>query len=397
MGVSIFFGAGVAIFGAVSVHGAVGGRTELAAGSAPITPSEPAQAAVTAEVTPGAALGVNARRWQFESGYALRMFYRAPNALELDRPLFLQRARLGHTVRLDRRLTLQSSATGSYGEVDYTETSAVFDPTQTSQLDQPVIDFYDVEARTALDARVERRTGVSGGVLFGRSAPLQPGTGLPVHTRVGVASEYRHQLTRRDEAALPVSVEHHTLDDAALVALSAELGWRRRASRRTTVALAVGALHAEPVSEQGESSLLPTGRASVEHALRRERGFSWDSRATISLRAALDVLRVEYRPIAGIEAATELAWFPRWSSAVRAAWYTAATAEPLGTGEPETTFRAEAPVIFAATPEVALEAGLRTGWRAPHWSEGFDVEQLELWVYAAVTARFGSPGTHPAL
>jgi hypothetical protein len=323
------------------------------------------------------------------------MFYRAPNRLELERPLFLHRARLDNFVRLDRKLALRSSARGSIGEVDYTETSALFEATQTSQLDQAVIDFYDVEARTALDASVDRRTSVSGGVLFGRSAALQPGSGLPVHTQLGVESEYRYRLTRRDEAELPVSVVHHTLDDASLVAVSAELAWQRRASRTTSVALAAGALHAEPVSEQGDRRLLPTARASVDHALRRQRTFRWDARATIALRAALDVLRVEYRPIAGLEAATELAWLPRWTAALRAALYTAATADPLGTGEPETTFTAEAPVIFAASPDLAFEAGLRTGWRAPHWSESFEIEQLEAWVYGAVTARFGSPSHAP--
>jgi hypothetical protein len=212
---------------------------------------------------------------------------------------------------------------------------------------------------------------------------------------VGAAAEYRYRLTRLDDAELPVSVEHHALDAAELVAVSGEGGWRRRVSRRTSVATAIGALHAEPVAERGERSLLPTARASVAHALRRERAVRWDAQATLSLRAALDVLRVEYRPMAGIEAATELGLLPNWTVAVRAALYTAATATALGTGEPETTFTAQAPVTFAVTPEFTFETGVRTGWRAPHWSERFQAQQLQVWVYAAVTARFGSKGARP--
>ena len=383
-------GLSVAVLGAVNVDGSVGGRAEMMAGSAPVTPSGPTQAAAAAELSPGAAFQLQAARWRLASGYSLRIFYRRPNALELDRPLFLHRGSIAHSARLTRTLTLETGVDGSIGEVDYTETGAVFDPTQTSQLEASVIDFYDVEARTALRARLDRRNELIGSARAGQSDALDAGTGLPSHTHEGAGAEYRHRLTRIDDVHVPVTVEHDRIDDTQIISLGSELAWRRRVSRRTITSTAVGAVYAQPISDGGDGSMLPTAAASVAHAILRAERLRLDGRAAVSLRGALDVLRAEYRPMLGFDASTELGVFPDWTVALRAALYTAATSEPLGTGEPETTFTAEAPVLFTATRELSLEAGARTGWRSPHWSEGFDVEQFEVWVYVAVVAVFGT-------
>lgn len=379
------------LLGAVSTDVAAGARLETMIGSAPVLPTEPTQAAFAAELTPLAGIELKDHRFRVMLRYSPRLFLRRPNVLGVDRPVLLHRATADERLRISRTVTFRANLSGSIGEVDYVGLSGVLPPTQLSQLNQSVIRLYDIQQTLALDLRASRRWLVSMSGFAGRGGPMSfETTALPTHTRAGAGPTIRHFLTRVDELRLPASAEYHRVGTTALAAEMGELDWDRHLSARTGTSLGGGVLASQYLDSSRSGTVLPTGSAAIRHALVDRRDLRIDGRLGVVLRGILNLLAVEYRPVAGLEAALALRSPPHWTANLRSSLYTAATSTPLRTGEPETFFSVEAPVIYTIDPNWSLETGLRSFFRAPHLSRGFDVEQLQVWGYVAVMGIFGT-------
>lgn len=384
-----------AVLGALSPDAAVGARLEIMAGSAPVLPSEPPEASFAAELAPLAALELEDARFRLVLRYNPRLFVRRPNVLGLDRPIFLHRGSLDEQSRLSRTVTFRNSIQGSAGEVDYVGFAGILPPTQLSQVNLSVIRLYDVQDTVSLDVLTAPRSRAVLAAVVGRSGPLDGGTNgaFPVHTRAAFQPEFQHTLTRRDRLKTLGSFEFHRIEQTKPVDLAVQtagVDWERTHDRRTTTTIGGGVLVAEPTNSDRDSSFIPVGSASVLEHLVMTRRARLDGRLGVAMTGVLNILRAEYRPLAGVSGALEFRHPPRLTAVLRASLFTAATSTPLTTGEPETFFSAEAPVVYTVSPNLALEAGARSSFRSPHLKEGIRVEQLQIWGYGAVTVLFGT-------
>lgn len=369
---------------------AAGARAEIMAGSAPVIPSEPPRASFATELTPLAVYQLRDRRLRFVLRYQPRLFYRRPNVLGLDRPVLLHRASADERLTVSRSLTFRANLGASYGEVDYTGLSRILSPTQVSQLNLSILRLYDVEQTAALDARTGRRSSLSVAGFVGKGGPVDAvDSPIPTHARAGGGPTVRYRPSRTSDLRIPISVEYHLVNHEPIWAQMGELEWNYRASRRTRTTLAAGALSSEYPDAGRGSRVQLIAHAGITRGLVARRRFLLEARTSAGVRPTLNLLRAEYRPMAALEASLT-ARIPRWTAALRATLYTAATSKPLRTGEPETFFSAETPVIYAVNPNWSLEVGTRSLFRSPHWKDGLDVQQLQLWVYGAVTAIFGT-------
>lgn len=379
------------VLGAVSTDIAVGARAETMVGSAPVVPTEPPRASFGAELTPLAGVELEDHRFRVVIRYNPRFFLRRPNILGLDRPVFLNRGSADERLRLSRTVTFRSNLSGSIGEVDYVGLASVLSRTQLSQVNQSVIRLYEVEQRLGVDVRASRRTTLLFNAFVGKGgAPDLSSSIFPTHTRLGGGPTLRYLLTRRDELRLPASVEYHRVNAAELAAETIELDWDHRISRRTRTTLVGGTFASEYLDSRHGSNVLPVASASVEHGLVIRRGTRLDGRIGVGVRPILNLLFSEYRPLAYTEGSLAFSSPPHWTAALRASLYTAATTTPLPTNEPETFFAAEAPIVYTIDPNWSVEVGARSFFLSPHLRNGFDVKQLQLWGYAAVTGVFGT-------
>src|SRR6188472_3158248 len=113
-----------------SVQAAVGGRFEALVGVVPDTSLENTEASVALAVIPVAGLAAQRESYELTLLYRPRVYWRFPNPVDLSRPLLLHQAALTHRLALSRRTSWTNHLDGSIGEVDYTLSSVVFDPTQ---------------------------------------------------------------------------------------------------------------------------------------------------------------------------------------------------------------------------------------------------------------------------
>lgn len=353
-----------------------------AAGSAPVRVSAPAEAAVAVTMEPFVGLELSQPTWRALARYRPRAFWRQPNIAGLDRPLYLHRADLTHTTRLSRRLTLDESMLGSLGEVDYTASDIAFSPTQPSQLDVAILNYYSLLGTMAVTADLDRRRQLRVAAVGGQSGATGD-SGLPTHRQVRLEPELRMALTRRDALRLPVSGERHWIGDTALWTAAAEAEYVRTLSRRSEGGVRAGGRYA--ASDSGNDSFYPVvgvfGRTVFyERGARRLSGS-----LSVGFAPTLDLLRATYRP--GIITAAALDHNPSkdWTLALRLASYVPAGREPFDPPADESSFSAELPVIYQPEPNLAFEAGVRHAFRSPHPENGFAHNQPQTWGYVGVT------------
>lgn len=379
------------VLGAVSTDIAAGARAETMVGSAPVVPSEPARASFAAELIPVAGVELEDHRFRVVIRYNPRLFLRRPNVLGLDRPVFLHRASADERLRVSRTVTFRSNLTGSIGEVDYVGLAGVLSRTQLAQINQSVIRLYEIDQRIGLDLRMTRRTTLLLDGFVGKGgAPDISSSLFPTHTRAGAGPTLRYLLTRRDQLRLPTSIEYHRINVAQLASETAELDWEHNISRRTRTTLAGGAVVSEYVDSRQGSTVFPLASASVDHGLVTHRDNRLEGRVSVGVRPVLNLLFAEYRTLAYTDGSVAFRSPPHWTAALRASFYTAATTTPLPSNEPESFFSAEAPITYTVDRNWAVEVGARSFFLSPHLKNGFDVMQLQLWGYAAVTGIFGT-------
>jgi len=118
----------LAAFSSSVVEGAIGASGEVAAGRAPLDYAGPAQNSLTFTLIPAAAARLRSPDSTLTLSYTPRIFYRLPNALNLNHPLILHQVGLDHVLDIGKWLAWSTSAQLAVGEIDYTAAGVLFDP-----------------------------------------------------------------------------------------------------------------------------------------------------------------------------------------------------------------------------------------------------------------------------
>src|SRR4051812_31178535 len=145
-----------ALFSSAVVEVAAGADTEIAVGRAPIAQTGPEENSVTFTLSPGVGLRLVEPMKTWTISYAPRIFYRAPNELDVNRPLVLHQVSLESAMVLSRSLAWSSSASLNIGEIDYTATGLVF-PAGSSTVRTSVADILRLQGQTGFTLELTRR------------------------------------------------------------------------------------------------------------------------------------------------------------------------------------------------------------------------------------------------
>ena len=158
----------LAAFSASVIEGAIGADGEVAVGRAPLDYQGPAKDSITLTLVPGVALRSRSPDSTLTLSYTPRIFYRLPNALDVDHPLVLHQVALDHTLDVGKWLAWTTTATLAVGQIDYTAAGVVFDPTLASAVRSSVTDILRTTANTGLKYQVLPRFSLNfeGGVEY---------------------------------------------------------------------------------------------------------------------------------------------------------------------------------------------------------------------------------------
>jgi hypothetical protein len=254
-----------------------------------------------------------------------------------------------------------------------------------------VLSLYDVAFETAFAIQASPLTRFDLDAVVGDTGSLNAASDVyPHHQVVAFNPTWSQRLTRTDSLDVLLSGEYDVVNGTKLTADSAEALWVHRDSVVLTTRLGAGAVYLTRIDPSGNTEVRPAARAGVTGAFAHERSLRLEGTLDLVYRPLLYLQTATYRPIGTALAGLELVAPPRWRAAVRASFSTTITAHPYVPGEVETYFLAEAPVVYRANPNLALELGVRSLFSAPHLSEPFVPRDTQIWVYGAVTVLFAT-------
>src|SRR6187399_787115 len=145
-------------FSSSVVEGAVGADGEVAAGRAPVEYTGPSTNALTFTLVPGIGARLRGPDSTLTLSYTPRIFYRLPNALDVDRPLVLHQVALDHVAEVGQRLSWTSSAQLSIGQIDYTAAGVVYDPSLSTSVRSSITDIVRGVGQTGFQYELSRHT-----------------------------------------------------------------------------------------------------------------------------------------------------------------------------------------------------------------------------------------------
>jgi hypothetical protein len=439
----------LAAFSASVIEGAIGADGEVAAGRAPVDYAGPAKNSLTLTLVPGLAVRRRTPDDTLTLSYTPRIFYRLPNALDINHPLILHQVALDHTLDIGKWLSWTTTATLAIGEIDYTAAGVVFDPTLAAAVRSSITDILRTTANTGLkyqvlptfalnfEGGVEYTTtldktavvpiprsedgtlpAATGSTVFGSVIPDgfqargKPGFAVSIGraSHVGGAAEVTYQWFRRT---------------ARYLVFSPEIDWDTKFGERTTLGVAGGiayvwTLDAVPPQPK-KNSLGGTGNVDLKSIVYKGPGLM----TTLGFNAALDwyfdpILGTS-QPRAGATATGVLQAGRRWTISPLASFYTTLqntryvlvtpTGTPLDPNDPavlqqqeqerdiipdSTLLRLELPFDYRIADGVSFGFGLRTLLRSrplpdPNFKLG---EQAEFWVFAGLTVRAATSVDH---
>jgi hypothetical protein len=420
------------------VEAAAGVDGEVAAGRAPVDPTIPDQRSensITFTLVPGAALRLRSQTNNLTLTYAPRIFYRAPNVLEVDRPLVLHQVTLEDAVALSRRLNWGSSASLSIGEIDYTASSLVFAP-GTSAVRTSVADIVRAEGRTgivydvtrrlrwSLDASGEYTTpiGDTGTTGVPADSPL-PGNlalgALPESAQVSTESSLSYALNRADRIGVAGEVTYQWFPDTGRFLLfSPDVTWESQLNRRTSVAVSAGIAYVVALETQGginqENAFGGTGSFQLANVFEKTRAMTVTGAFNASLDWFFDPVAGTSQPRAGMDVGVDIQIRREWQISPNVSFYAVlrdrgntigepAIETPDGTTAPvvtdvqgidydSTQLRAEVPFRYSLSNNVLLTFGARGSLRGNSLiDDDFKLDRLvEIWAFAGLTVRFSS-------
>lgn len=430
----------LAAFSSSVVEGAIGASGEVAAGRAPLDYAGSARNSLTFTLVPGAAAQLRTADSTLTLSYTPRIFYRLPNALDLNHPLVLHQVGLDHTLAIGKWLAWSSSAQLAVGQIDYTAAGVVFDPALVSAVRSSITDILRGTVATGLkyqvlptltlnmDGGVEYTTTLDktnvvpmavaadgvvpqaqGQTVFGSFIPDsfqargKPGFAVSIGraTHVGAAAELTYQWFK---------------STARYLVLSPELEWDTKFGQRTSLAMAGGLAYVwtlEALDPQARNnSLGGTGNIDLKSLVYRAQGMS----TTLGLNAALDwffdpVLGTS-QPRAGGTATGVIQIGRDWQLSPLASFFTLLKTTryrlllngvPLPANDPAvlaqqaaqaqtanaTLLRLELPIDYRISDVASFSFGVRSALRGrPLTEPGFRLnEQVEIWAFVGLTLR----------
>jgi len=420
------------------VEAAAGVDGEVAAGRAPVDPTNPTQDSensITFTLVPGAALRLRSQTNNLTLTYTPRIFYRAPNVLEVDRPLVLHQVSLEDAVELSRRLSWSSQASLSIGEIDYTASSLVFAP-GTSAVRTSVADIVRVDGtsgvrydltrrlRWTVDASAEYTTPIGDSGVSGLPAdsPLPDGVvfgALPESAQVSAETGLSYALSRSDRLGMAGELTYQWFPDTGrFLLLSPDVTWESQLSRRTSISLSAGIAYVIALETQGgiqqENAFGGTGGFQLASVFHKSRVATVTGAFNASLDWFFDPVAGTSQPRAGVDAGVDIQIGRKWQISPNASFYAVLRDRGQTLGEPpittpdgtmapvvtdvqgidydSTQLRAEIPFRYSLSRNVLLSFGARGSMRGNSLSDDdFELDRLvEFWAFGGLTVRFSS-------
>jgi hypothetical protein len=385
-----------------SVEFGSGARSELRAGSAPVTSGRPSEPGVMLQLTGLSRVDLASPVQRLTLRYLPRFFVRYPNEFELTRPLFLHAGDAHHEYRASEALTWKSSFRGSAGEVDYTASELALASRRAAPTAAAVLQFVDLEGTTGLTQTFDEKTSGSVAVLAGYNSPydelsdsnddaaLAP---YPAHTRFGVDLEAAHRSSERTTLALPLRARYDRFSTGTeFTSLGALLVVRQIHGPLTRSELSGGALVVKRLDEpERDVEAFPQARVELTLATAPSETQRFEQRIGVGIEPFLDPVRAEYRLLGGVELVSSLELRPRWTAAVALSGSTTVSSDPLEPPELETYVSAQTPIRYRTSDTSFLEFGIRTSARGPHFKgPPFELTDFELWGYVAFAFVLGN-------
>lgn len=421
-----------AFLGTTVVEAAGGVEGEVAAGRAPIQLQGPEENSLTFTLVPGAALRLRSMTDTLTLTYTPRIFYRIPNALEVNRPLLLHQFTLDHSDKISRRLTWTSTLSASVGEVDYTASNLVFN-TATSAVRTSVTDMIRLDGQTGFQYELSRQLRWTWDVNADYTRPLGsevyappvspdgtpvdvgdiPVGGVPESAQVSTISGISYAVSRADRVGLSGEVTYQWFPDTGrFLLLSPSLFWDKQLSRRTDIGVAAGVAYVVTVEtldgREQDNSIGGTGSFSYNSVVYRARSAVVSMGLAGSLDWFFDPIAGTSQPRAGVDANSNIQIGRDWQITPNASFYTllreSNTDGGVGRtpGEANTTvelisldatqLRGEIPCSYRLSNLAYLNFGVRGSLRGRSvLDDDFRLtEQVEFWAFAGLTLRFAT-------
>jgi hypothetical protein len=419
-----------ALLGSAVVEAAAGVEGEVAAGRAPIVLSGPEENSITFTVVPGAALRLRSLTDTLTLTYTPRIFYRAPNALEVDRPLVLHQVSFNQSTEFGRRLVWTSALGASVGEVDYTASNLVFD-TVTSVARTSVADILRLEGETGIRYELSRRWRWTLDVEGDYTRPLgdQPTTppippdpnidlgdvpfgGVPESAQLSTQTGFSYAVTRSDRIGINGEITYQWFPDTGrFLLLSPDVTWEKQLSQRTNIGVSAGMAYVvtvEAIDGDQENSFGGTGGFQYNSVVYRARSAVVSMGLAGSLDWFFDPIAGTSQPRAGVDGNSNMAIGRDWQITPNASFYTLLRESRSETGPGRNTMmgntsvelialdatqlRAEIPVSYRLTDLTYLSFGARASLRGRSvLDEDFSLtETVEFWAFVGLTLRLAT-------
>jgi hypothetical protein len=433
-----------ALFSSAVVEVAAGADTEIAVGRAPIEQTGPEENSVTFTLTPGVGLRlVTPAQQTWTLSYAPRIFYRAPNELDVNRPLVLHQVSLENAIVLSKSLAWASSASFNMGEIDYTASSLVFAP-GSSTVRTSVADILRLQGETGFTMELNRRlrwiASLSGTYIKplddqptappitvdvnGDPLPNQPilGGTLPESAQLSGKSSLSYALDRRNRLAANGEITYQWFPDTGrFLLLSPDITWTSHLSRRTTMSLSGGVAYVitleTPPGIDDSDAFGGTGGFELSSIVYKTRATTVTTGFGASLDWFFDPVAGTSLPRAAADAGTDIQIGREWLISPKVSFYAVirdattrlgqpAVETPDGTMAPlptqtlevqlvtpdATQLRFDVPVRYRLSNDAFFTFGTRTYFRGRSLTQdNFSLtEQYEFWAYVGLTIRFAS-------
>jgi hypothetical protein len=429
----------LAAFSSSVVEAAIGAEGEVAAGRAPLDYAGKARDSLTFTLTPGAGLRARSRFNTLTLSYTPRIFYRLPNALEVNRPLVLHHVGLDHAYELGQRLTWSSSLQLSVGQVDYTAAAVVFDARQSANIRSSITDLFRTTGNTGLRYRLGPRFTLNweGGVEYTTTIDDAPVTPAPAEDggdirTFGSIIPDSFQIRTKPAISLSVGRASHVgagaeltyqwfKDTSRYLVLAPELDYDYTFGKRLTLNLAGGIAYVWTLDAvnpaERKNSLGGTGSIGLTSDVYRGPGVT----ATLSVDASLewyfDPVLGTSQPRAGTTISNLTSIGRYWTFTPNVSFYTVLKTVyyrpvdlqgrpiPQDPNNPDqrnlaldaTIFRVELPFSYQLSDTASIGFGARGALRGPPLqAPGPFREQTEFWAFVGLTLRAATSGDYGA-
>ncbi len=356
---------------------AAGADVGVSAGLIAAEPNAPAVPGVNSTATLLSGIRTRTARTSLLATYRPQFFYQLPNVADVNRPLVLHRLDTVFATRLNARGSLNWSASGAIGDLNYSNLVRSFDQ-GTAAVASGVVPILVATTNGVFqyDTAPRNTVSVSGTASYRTSFESDPEqiSAIPTSYSWALRLSDTYELSLRDSVGTAVGATYvyrppseasiESFQDSLNVTM--DVGWQRKLTRRSDLSIRVGgAVSKSEVT--GEISGFPT--AVFTHLFRaRSLGSLWASSLAAGLQGSLDPLLATFRPNAFFSWALTGQHSEAWSSSV-ALNFSAPVANPLVPSQYETNGSFNLGVYYRLSSALVVRGGAVSFVRAAHPSD----------------------------